>query len=175
LLALAFYAIHAARHLARGHPEDLLWVCHLGAVCVGLGLLTRSASLNALGFLWLCVGNALWFVDLAGGGEFIPTSLLTHVGGLLIGSYGLVRLGMPRHTWWKAILAFLVLQQICRWATPPGPNVNLAFAVWSGWEEVFPSYATYLALLVATGGAGLFLLERIARRAVRALGPAPRR
>jgi hypothetical protein len=164
VLALAFYAVHATTHLQRGHPEDLLWACHLGVVCVGAGLLGRWATANAIGFLWLCLGDVLWLVDLAAGGEFIPTSMLTHLGGLALAAYGVVKLGMPRHSWWKAILAFLVLQQICRWATPPEANVNVAFAVWRGWEELFPSYLPYLLMLMAITAAGFALLEHLARR-----------
>jgi hypothetical protein len=55
---------------------------------------------------------------------------------------------LPRHAWWQAVLAFLALQQVCRWLTPPAANINLAFAVWQGWEARFPSYPAYLAMLV---------------------------
>jgi hypothetical protein len=73
------------------------------------------------------------------------------------------RLGMPRHAWWKAILAFLILQQLSRWFTSAETNVNLAFGVASGWEDVFPSHLAYLALLVAVGAAAFFGVERAAR------------
>ncbi len=167
-LALAFYAIHGGQHLLRGHPEDLLWACHLGAVLVGLGILARSATLNAVGFLWLCMGTTLWALDLAAGGQFIPTSLLTHVGGLAVGGVGVARLGMPRNAWWKAILAFLLLQQLSRWLTPAETNVNLAFRVASGWEDVFPSHLAYLALLVGIGAVAFLTIERAARRLLEA-------
>jgi hypothetical protein len=163
-LALAFYAIHAGHHLLRGHPEDLLWACHLGAVCVGVGLLARLPAVNAVGFVWLATGDSLWLLDLASGGEFIPTSLFTHVGGLALGALGLARFGMPRHTWWRATLAILVLQQLCRFTTPPQANVNLAHAVWSGWEEVFPSTIGYQIALLAIGAVSFFVIEQISRR-----------
>lgn len=163
-LALAFYAIHAGHHLLRGHPEDLLWACHLGAVCVGVGLLARLPLVNAVGFLWLVTGDVLWLVDLLRGGELIPTSLFTHAGGLALGALGIARFGMPRHSWWRATLAFFVLQQICRITTPPQANVNLAHAVWSGWEEFFPSTVGYQIALFAIGAAACFAVERISRR-----------
>jgi hypothetical protein len=165
-LALAFYAVHAGRHLLQGHPEDLLWVCHLGTVCVGVGLLARLPVMNAVGFLWLATGDPLWLLDLASAGEFIATSLLTHGGGLALGALGLACFGMPRHTWWRAVLAFVALQQICRFTTPPRANVNLAHAVWSGWEEVFPSTIVYQITLLAIGAAACFAVEQISRRAL---------
>jgi hypothetical protein len=120
--------------------------------------------MNAVGFLWIATGDVLWLVGLASGGEFIPTSLFTHGGGLALGALGLARFGMPRNTWWRAVLAFLVLQQVCRFATPPQANVNLAHAVWSGWEEVFPSSIAYQTVLLAIGAAACFAVERISRR-----------
>ena len=163
-LALVFYAIHAGHHLLRGHPEDLLWACHLGAMCVGIGLLARLPLMNAVGFLWLATGDVIWLIGLSSGVEFIPTSLFTHVGGLALGALGIVRFGMPRHTWWRAVLAFFVLQQLCRLATPPQANVNLAHAAWSGWEELFPSTVAYQIALLAIGAAACFAVERISCR-----------
>jgi len=57
-----------------------------------------------------------------------------------------------------------VLQQLCRFTTPPQANVNLAHAVWSGWEEVFPSTIVYQIMLLAIGAAACFAVERISRR-----------
>lgn len=165
-LAVAFYAVHASTHLARGHPEELLWACHLGSLLVGVGILLRSPRLNAVGFLWLCVGNFLWLLDLATGAALLPTSLLTHLGGLLVGGWGLLYFGMPRHSAWLALLGFVLLQQSCRWATPAAANVNVAHRVWAGWEEAFPSYLAYQVLLLSLGAAGFLVLEWAVRRAL---------
>src|SRR5262249_47931746 len=108
-LALVCYAVHAGFHLYHGRPEDLLWACHIGAAVVGLGLILSSATLNGVGVLLLCMGTPLWLLDLAGGGEFYPTSCFTHLGGLAIGIYGLHRLGMARGTWWKASITLVAL------------------------------------------------------------------
>jgi hypothetical protein len=159
VLALALYAVHAAYHLRDGHPEHLLWACHLAAVFVGVGLLRASPRLNAIGFLWLVIGNALWLLDLAGGGEFIPTSRGTHVGGLALSLIALARLGMPRHAWWQAAAVFLLLQQLTRWLSPAGANVNVAFRVWDGWEGHFPSYPWDMAGLVASALASASLTK----------------
>jgi hypothetical protein len=163
-LALAGYAIHAGYHLAHGHPEDLLWACHIGAVLVGLGFLAASPTSNAIGFFWLLIGDALWGLDLAGGAPLLPTSLLTHGLGFGLSLIGLRSYGLPRHAWWQAVLAFLVLQQLCRWLTPPAANINLAFAVWSGWEQRFPSYPAYLAMLLTLALLAFFSVDRLLRR-----------
>ena len=87
-VALGCYAVHAVFHLLHNRPEDLLWACHLGAALVGIGLMISSPTLNGIGTLFLCLGTPLWLMDLAGGGEFYPTSCFTHIGGLAIGMYG---------------------------------------------------------------------------------------
>jgi hypothetical protein len=169
LAALGFYGVHAAHHLRHHQPEHALWACHLASVLVGVGLLAGSANANAIGFLWLVLGVPLWLTDPATGGPFLATSLLTRVGGLLLAVLGLGILGMPAQAWWKAVLAFVALQQVTRVLTPPAANVNLAFAVWPGWEGRFHSYVSYEALLVAAGLGGFFVVEQVARLAAAAL------
>lgn len=71
---------------------------------------------------------------------------------------------MPRHSWWRAILAFLALQQLCRWVTPAAANINLAYSVWPGWEGVFRSYLGHEAILLTVGAASFALVEWLARR-----------
>jgi hypothetical protein len=129
LVAIAFYAVHAARHVARGRAEDALWMCHLAALGVGLGLLLRAPALNAGSVLWLALGVPLWAISLVSGGEFHPTSLLPHLGGLALGAFGVARLGVPDGVWPRALGALAALIVACRIATPERADVNLAFTL----------------------------------------------
>jgi hypothetical protein len=149
LAAMAFYVVHAVESLLHRQPDNLLWACNLGALAVGIGLLMGSPTLNAIGTYWLVPGLPLWIYDLAKGGEFFWTSLLTHAGGLGVGFYGLRRLGLPRGAWWKATTALGALVVLCRVATPPKQNINLAHAAYPGWESTFPSHLVYLVSLLA--------------------------
>src|SRR5262245_53822825 len=45
------YAIHAGFHIVSGRPEEALWMCHLGAALVGIGLLISSSAVNGIGTL----------------------------------------------------------------------------------------------------------------------------
>ena len=164
ILAVAFYAIHGGYHILDHHPEHLLWACHLATVLVGLGFLCRAPALNGIGFLWLLVGNLLWIIDLANGAPLLPTSLFPHVGGFALSVYGLRSLGLPRGTWWKAVMGYVLLQQLCRWFTPPQSNVNISFAVWAGWDGVFPSYLWFALLTESAGALSYFLIERAVLR-----------
>ena len=150
-LAVAFYLIHALVHLRRGEPYDLLWGCHIATVLVAAGLLWRNATLNAIGLLWGCFGLPIWLLYTFTGGEFMPTATLTHVGGLLIGIYGVRLLGLPRGSTWKAVAAYFGLWLLTRAATPEGANINLAFHVHPGWEDRFATYPIYFATLLAGG------------------------
>lgn len=162
--ALGCYAIHGAFHLLNGRPAELLWMCHLGAAIVGVGLLKSSPTLNGIGTLFLCVGTPLWVMYLAGGGEFYPTSCVPHIGGLAIGLYGVRRLGIRAGTWWQAVLSLIALILICRLVTPPAANINVAFAVYAGVEKIFPSHPIYLAAMMTLSAAYFLICEYVLRR-----------
>lgn len=152
-VALAGTAIHYAYHLYHQRAWDLLWACHVAAALIGVGCLLDWPACVGIGVLWLIVGVPLWLLDLATGGEFTPTSVLTHVVGLVIGLIFVAARGMPAGAWWQALLALVALQQLCRRVTPERANVNIAFAVHKGWEHWFPSYFWYWLLW-----AGVFAL-----------------
>ena len=164
-LAILFYAVHGAYHWQQGVPENMLWACHLGALLVGLGLLLDSANLNGAGFLWLSVGTCLWLVGLAIDVPFLPTSMLTHVGGLAIGLWGVRRLGLPAGVAWKALAGLALLHLISRGLNPPGKNINMAREIASGLEGWFPSHALFLLAIGAFCAVAFVLLETALRRA----------
>jgi hypothetical protein len=167
-LALLFYATHGAVHLYRGQAYNVLWACNVAALLVGLGLLWRNATLNAIGLLWSCFGISLWLLDLATGGEFIPTATLTHLGALSLGIYGIRVLGTPRFLALKTVAAFFALWVLCRLITPPAANVNLAFRVADGWAVYFPSYPRYAAMLLMALAAVCTIAQLLLARVVRA-------
>jgi hypothetical protein len=78
--------------------------------------------------------------------------------------YGVRRLGLPSGAWWKAVPALIALILFCRLVTPPRANVNVAFAIYPGWEKVFPSHPIYLAVMMGLS-AGYFVgFEYVLRR-----------
>lgn len=158
--AIAFFLIHGVWHALYGFMGNLLWACHLGALLVGLGLLFSSAGLNAAGVLWLSTGTPLWFGGLFAGATLFPTSVLTHVGGLAIGLYGVQRLGFPRGVWWKTLAGLAVLHVASRWMTPEDKNVNAAMGIWNGLDRYLPSHELFLAAVAVACAALFFGLER---------------
>ncbi len=168
LVAIFFYVVRAGVYIATGEPQNLLWSCHLACLLVGFGLLSSSATLNAIGFLWVTIGIPMWFLDLATGGRFLAASLLTHFGGLVLGGFGVRSLGWPGGMWWKAILALAGLHALTRLLSPPDGNVNLAFAIWRGWERHFPSHGVYLWFLGSLTAA-VFFVTGLAFRGARGM------
>ena len=163
-LAIFFYTTHAVVHLLRGEPYDLLWGCHLATLLVAAGLFLPNATLNAIGLLWSCFGLPIWLIYTFTGGEFMPTAMLTHVGGLCIAIYGVRLLGLPRGSAWKAFGAYFALWLVTRLITPESANVNLAFQVHPGWEDRFSTYPIYVATLGAYGALAFALGEILFRQ-----------
>ena len=169
VVALLCFVIHGGSHVLRGTAHDVLWACTMANLLIASGLLVRwpahaGAALCSTGVLWLCVGNVTWVLDLALGGEFFVTSLLTHWLGLLIGLLGLLQLGFPRRAWLYATLAMVALQLVSRGLTPPSANVNVAHFVYPVYARIYPSYGWFwLASFVQTAGA-YFVLDRILAR-----------
>ena len=164
IAASVCYAIHFVFNFCRGRPEDMLWICHAGAALVAGGLLFSAATVNGVGVLFLCLGTPVWLMDVVSGGEFNPTSCCNHLGVFGLGLYGVRRLGMPRGTWTKAAVSLVALVAFSRLATPASANVNLAFAVYPGWENRFPSHPVYLITIIAASVAYFVGTELLLRR-----------
>jgi hypothetical protein len=156
ILAVLFYAIHAGVLLFGKEPYHLIWACHLGCIFVGAGLLIPQAWLFSVGFFWLSMGVPLWIVNVLTARDFMLTSTLSHIGGICIALYGFKFIRMPKFSWMAAIAGLLVLGVISRLVTPQYANVNLSFAVWSGWEDQFPSYFRYVVMILS--GTTIFFL-----------------
>jgi hypothetical protein len=149
VLSLGCFSIYAGYEICVCQPANMLWACPLGSLAVGVGLLLRWPRVSGIGFLWLVLGVPLWILDLLTGAGCPWVSLFPHVGGLVLGLIGVRLLGLPSGVWWQAIAALYLLHFASRWVTPEESNINLAFRVWTGWEDYFPSHGTYILLIMA--------------------------
>ena len=161
VLPLAFFCAHAATYLRRGEGVEILWCCTVANLLVGAALLLGAARLNAIGVSWLVFGDGLWLIGLLAGAPLLATSLLTHLGGLLVGLLAVRRLGWPRRTPLWALGALMGLQLVSRLATPAARNINLAFAIPAGFEGWYPSYPVYYATMLPLTLAAFYLTERL--------------
>ncbi|MEZ4370187.1 MAG: hypothetical protein R3B07_05150 [Polyangiaceae bacterium] len=164
LCALAIYGYGVYAHVARGEAPDLFWVCNVAPLVLALGCVLGRGGLVAISICWLVFGTPMWLIDLFGGGNWMLASLSTHLGGLAVGTFAARQLGWPRGSWLSAVAAHIGLLGLTRVLTPPKFNVNLVFAVWPGWEGLFPNHLVYLVGLGALASLTYFLVERIALR-----------
>jgi hypothetical protein len=147
LTALVLYTIHEIEYILHGQPENGLWTCNVGLIAVGVGLLIPSAICNAVGTFWMTAGLPLWIVYMLTATDGEMTSVLTHIGGLILGYIGIRRLGLPSPTWLIAILALAGLIVVSRPLTPAAANINFSHGVYEGTRRFFPSYWIYMSAL----------------------------
>lgn len=164
LLSLLFYASHTVFWIVQGVPSNMFWACNLSSVLIGLGWILKMPRMNAIGVQWLVLGNILWGIYLYTTGMFEYTSALIHIGSLIIGIAGVFRMGMPKFSWLQAILILGLVQFISRYITPEAENINLAFHVEKGWENIFPSYFWYEIMLMVAAILCFFITEIVLRK-----------
>ncbi len=164
LLAAAIYGYGAYSHIVRGEGADLLWICNVAPLVLALGCSLGRGSLVAVSICWLAFGTPMWLLDLLGGGSWMLASLTTHLGGLAVGIFAMRQLGWPPGSWLGAVLGHIGVMGLARLLTPASFNVNLVFAVWPGWEHLFPSHGLYLVGLAVLASSSYYVLERLALR-----------
>jgi hypothetical protein len=142
-------------------PEQILWCCHLSNLGLAVGLVLRRPSWIRMTSLWLIIGLPPWLIDMLMTGLMTPVSIFSHFGGALVALFALRRIGLPTGSWRPALLYFLVLQQLTRLLTTPGPytNVNVAHFAYGPWKDLFQPYWVYLLANTLLVALCLWLLE----------------
>ena len=148
LVPLGLFAAYAAVAAERRTPAEALWMCHIANLLMAIGVFARSPRLVGIAFLWIVLGIPLWALDAWQRAEVPLVSFVSHLGGLAFGMYAVRRLPLSSNPWLAALAVFLVLQQVCRWWTPPASNINLSHVEWSFW------LATSLAAAACLWGIG---------------------
>lgn len=169
LLPLAFFAVQTIHYTRYGGVGHLLWMCNIGNVLLGIGLLLGHRELIRAAAIWTIPGLVIWikYVLLASGFYFSTT--LAHVGGITVGLIALRRVGMDRLAWVYAFAWYLLVQLAARVLTTPELNVNVAHRIQAGWESGFSSYWKFWIVLTVLVAVGLWGIGR----ALLLLWPAP--
>jgi hypothetical protein len=161
LLSILFYISHSLSWIIKGVPANLLWTCHLASFFIGISLIFNFSLLNSISVQWLGIGNIIWIIYLFGGGDFEPTSGLTHWGGLIIGLIGINKMGIKKYSSLYALSLMFIFQQLTKYITPEKENINLAFYIPEGWEKYFSSYILYELYLGAVCLGSFLMIELI--------------
>jgi len=170
LLPLAFFAVQTIHYWRFGGMGHLLWMCNLGNVLLGVGLLLGHRELIRAAAIWTIPGLVVWviYVLLPSGLYFSTT--LAHVGGFVVGLIALRRVGMDGRAWVYAFAWYLFAQLAARLIGPPELNVNVAHRVQDGWDKTFTSYWKFWIVLTV----GVAAITWVIGKALSLIWPAPR-
>lgn len=164
LLPLSFFAAHFLHYLKAGGLGDMLWICHVSSLLLAAGILCNRPVLIRVATFWMIIGLIIWTLYLLAGGQWILTSLLVHVGGVIVGMLALRKVRTDRVSWLYAIAWFLLVQQVARMFAPPELNVNVAHRVYDGMDKYFSAYWQYWLASTVAVAIGLWIISVACRR-----------
>jgi hypothetical protein len=161
LFPLIFFLVQTIHYWRFGGMGNLLWICNLGSVLLGIGLLLSHRELIRAAAIWTIPGLGIWirYVLLASGFYFSTT--LAHLGGIAVGLIALRRVRMDRTAWIYAFAWYLLTQLAARVLTSPDLNVNVAHRIQPGWERFFSSYWKFWIVMVVVTAIALWIIGKI--------------
>ena len=140
LLPLTFFLAQAIHYWRVGGMGNLLWMCNVGNLLLAVGLLLNHREMIRAAAIWTIPGLGIWIRYVLFEYDFVVSSALAHVGGILVALVVLRRVRMDRTAWVYAFAWYLVMQVVSRLTTDPRLNVNVVDRIQTGWENTFSSY-----------------------------------
>ena len=151
ILPLLFFLAQAIHYWQIDQLGHLLWMCNVGNVLLGVGLLLKQPRLIRVAVVWTVPGLFIWWRYVAtewfGYATLdwwaVMSGTLAHIGGLCVGIIALRRVRVDQITWLYAFAWYLAIQLISRLITRPDLNVNVSHRVYNGWDTTFQSYLSF--------------------------------
>jgi hypothetical protein len=140
LLPLTFFLAQTIHYWRVGGMGNLFWMCNIGNLLLALGIFLNHRELIRAAAIWTIPGLLLWARYVLFEYDFVVSSALAHVGGIIVALIVLRRVRMDRIAWFYAFVWYLFMQLVSRLATDPGLNVNVAHRIQTGWKHAFSSY-----------------------------------
>jgi hypothetical protein len=158
LLPLVFFLAQVVHYSHDGGVGNLAWMCNVGNLLLAIGLFLNHKELIRAAAIWTIPGLGIWFwfVWLSGGTNW--SSMLAHVGGILVGLVVLQRVRMDHIAWFYAFVWYLFMQIVSRAITAPDLNVNAAHKIQTGWESAFSSYWKFWLVMTVVVAIGLWII-----------------
>jgi hypothetical protein len=147
-------------------PEQMLWSCHISNLMLAAGLFMGNPFLIRVAVLWLILGVPPWLIDMVGSHQITAIRIFSHLGGAIVAIIAIRSVGAKRLSWIPSLIYFVILQQITRLLTAPGPytNVNVAHFAYPPMNDWFASYWTYWVANTSVLALTLFILELVLLR-----------
>jgi hypothetical protein len=140
LLPLTFFLAQTIHYWRVGGMGNLFWMCNVGNLLLALGIFLNHRELIRAAAIWTIPGLLLWVRYVLFDYDFVVSSALAHVGGIIVALIVLRRVRMDRIAWFYAFVWYLFMQLVSRQATDPRLNVNVAHRIQAGWQQAFSSY-----------------------------------
>lgn len=140
LLPLTFFLAQAIHYWRVGGMGNLFWMCNVGNLLLAIGLFLNHRELIRAAAIWTIPGLLLWVRYVLFEYDFVVSSALAHVGGIVVALIVVRRVRMDRIAWVYAFVWYLFMQLVSRLATDPRLNVNVAHRIQTGWEPAFSGY-----------------------------------
>ena len=161
-LPLCFFIARGIQYIAIAKtPEQILWSCHVSNLMLAAGLFMGNPFLIRIAVFWQILGLPPWLVDMLWSGIITAVAIFSHLGGAIVAIVAARQVGAKQGTWIPSLIYFVVLQQITRFLTDPGPytNVNVAHFAWGPMKDWFASYWAYLAVNTLAVALLLIIIE----------------
>jgi hypothetical protein len=161
LLPLTFFLAQAIHYWRVGGMGNLLWMCNVGNLLLAIGILLSQRELIRAAAIWTIPGLLVWIRFVLFEYDFVVSSALAHVGGIIVALIVLRQVRMDRIAWAYAFVWYLFMQVVSGLTTDPRLNVNLARRVQTGWEGAFSSYLKFWIVLTVLVGFCLWGVGRV--------------
>lgn len=161
ILPLLFFIARAIQYISVAKtPEQILWSCHVSNLMMAAGIFFSIPWLIRISAFWQILGLPPWVIDMFNSG-ITPISVITHLGGCAVAMAALWVVRSKRGSWLPSLAYFIILQQITKLLTVPGPytNVNVAHFAYGGMKDWFASYWTYWLANTAVTAVVLWLMD----------------
>ena len=166
-LPLSFFAARFVEYVVVAKtPEQILWACHISNLLLAVGMFLASPFLIRIAFFWLILGAPPWIVDMVWSRLVTPVSVFSHLGGVVLAIVAIRKVGAKRGSWLHSLVYFVILQQITRLLTQPGPytNVNVAHFAYGPAKDWFTSYWKYWLVNTSVIAVALITIEIVLLR-----------
>ena len=170
-LPLSFFLARAVEYMIVAKtPEQMLWSCHVSNLMLAAGLFMGNPFLIRVAVFWQILGVPPWILattmEMAWLKPVTLVSIFSHLGGFIVAVIAIRQVGARRGSWIPSLIYFVVLQQLTRLATVPGPytNVNVAHFAYGPMKDWFASYWTYWAANTSAVALTLIVIEFVLLR-----------
>jgi hypothetical protein len=160
ILPLIFFLAQGLHYWRTNELGHMFWMCNIGNLVLGVGLLLGQPIMIRVAALWLVPGLGVWYWFVVRPYGIVFSSTLAHIGGLIVAMIALRRVRVDARAWVYALGWYFVMQLLSRLLTPAAMNVNVAHSVYPGWEQTFPSYWKFWLVLTLVTAACLWVLGK---------------